>query len=130
MNTHTHKRTYAFTYAQTHMHTHKCTHTFTHTHTHTHTHIHTHTHVHTRTYVETQMTAFLTMPQCCRCNGSGRSVSCACARAKKDCTICLPSKRSRCSNNVPPQNIPQLSRSLCTEVMPEVNLEVVQETLS
>ena len=68
------------------------------------------------------------MPQCCRCNGSGRCVSCACARAKKDCTNCLPSRRSRCSNFVPPPNIPQLSRSLSTEAMLEVSLEVVQET--
>ena len=35
---------------------------------------------------------------------------------------------SRCSNFVPPQNIPQLSGSLSTEAMPEVSLEVVQET--
>ena len=76
------------------------------------------------------MTAFQTMPQCFRCNSSGRSVSLACARVKKDCTISLPSKRSRISNFVPPQNIPQLSTSLCAEVMPEVNLEIVQETLS
>ena len=54
-------------------------------------------------------------------------MSCACAWAKKDCTNCLTSKRSRCSNFVPPQNIPQLARSLCEEVMPEVSLEVVQK---
>ena len=58
----------------------------------TRTHSHTHTHAHTRTHIRTQMTALQTMPQCCRCNGSGRCVSCACARAKV-CTNCLPSKR-------------------------------------
>ena len=47
-----------------------------------------------------------------------------------DCTNYLPSKRSRCSNFKPPQNIPQLSRSLCTEAMPEVSLEGVLETVS
>ena len=41
------------------------------------------------------------------------------------------SVRERTSSNfVPPQNIPQLSRSLCTEVMPEVSLEVVLATVS
>ena len=40
------------------------------------------------------MTVLQTMPQCCRCNSSGRCVSCACARAKKDCTNWLPSKGS------------------------------------
>ena len=57
-------------------------------------------------------------------------MSCACARAKKDCTNCLPSKWSRFSNFVPPQNIPQLSMSLCIEAMPEVSLELEQETVS
>ena len=57
-------------------------------------------------------------------------MSCACARAKKDFTNCLPSKKSRYSNFVQPQNIPQLSMSLCTEVMPEVSLELVEENVS
>ena len=57
-------------------------------------------------------------------------MSCACASAKKDFTNCLPSKKTRCSNFVQPQNIPQLSMSLCTEVMPEVSLELVEENVS
>ena len=113
-----HKRTYAHTHAHTHTHTYVHNHTFTHTYT------------HTRTHVETQKTALQTMPHCFRCNGSGRCMSCACATVTKDCTNCLPSMRSRCSNFVPPLNIPQLSRSLFTEVMPEVSLELVQETMS
>ena len=56
-------------------------------------------------------------------------MSCACARAKKDYTIFLPSKKSRCSNFVQPQNIPQLSMSLCTEAKPKVSLKLVQETV-
>ena len=147
-HTHTHARTRIHTHTRTHTHPHTHTRTYTHsrtkknTHPHTHasTHIHarthtrtdthTHKHSHARTHVGTQKTALRTMPQCCRCNGSGRCVSCACARAKTDCTYCLPSKRSRCSNFVPPQNIPQLAMSLCTEAMPEVCLQVVQETVS
>ena len=57
-------------------------------------------------------------------------MSCACARAKKDFTNCLPSKKSRCSNFVQPQNIPQSSMSLCTEVMPGVSLELVEENMT
>ncbi len=38
------------------------------------------------------------MPQCCRCNGSGRCANCVCAKAKKPCTSCLPGRKARCSN--------------------------------
>ena len=38
------------------------------------------------------------MPQCCRCNGSGRCANCACVKAKKPCTNCLPGRKARCSN--------------------------------
>ena len=71
------------------------------------------------------------MTQCCLCNGSGRCVSCACARLKKDFTYFLHKKKwSECSNFVPSPNIPQLLKSLCTKSMPVVSLEVVQETVS
>ena len=39
------------------------------------------------------------MPACCRCNGSGRCVRCACRRSGRPCTTCLPSRNGRCSNN-------------------------------
>ena len=38
------------------------------------------------------------MPVCCRCNGSGRCVSCSCIKAGRSCTDCLPSRNGRCSN--------------------------------
>ena len=38
------------------------------------------------------------MPHCCRCNGSGRCVSCACARNGKACTNCTPGRNGRCEN--------------------------------
>ena len=38
------------------------------------------------------------MPQCCRCNASGRCNNCVCAKAKKPCIDCLPGKKTRCSN--------------------------------
>ena len=56
-------------------------------------------------------------------------MTCACARAKKDFTIFLPSKNSRFSNFVQTQNIPQLSMSLSTEAKQEVCLKLVQETV-
>ena len=38
------------------------------------------------------------MPPCCRCNGSGRCLNCACVKAGKICTNCLPHRRGKCSN--------------------------------
>ena len=35
---------------------------------------------------------------CCRCNRSGRCRSCACTKANKPCSSCLPLKLGRCSN--------------------------------
>ena len=41
------------------------------------------------------------MPQCCRCNGGGKCRNCVCAKAKRPCTNCLPSRRGCCSNTAP-----------------------------
>ena len=40
------------------------------------------------------------MPQCCRCNGSGRCKNCSCKKAGRVCTNCLPSKKNQCKNLV------------------------------
>ena len=39
-----------------------------------------------------------TMPQCCRCNGSGRCVNSVCVRNNRTCTNCTPSSSGRCEN--------------------------------
>ena len=38
------------------------------------------------------------MPSCCRCNGSGKCLNCACVKKGIHCTDCLPHCRGRCSN--------------------------------
>ena len=40
------------------------------------------------------------MPQCCRCNSGGKCRNCVCAKVKRHCTNCLPSKKGCCSNTV------------------------------
>ena len=38
-------------------------------------------------------------PPCCRCNGiNARCKFCACAKAGRACTCCLPAKHGKCSN--------------------------------
>ena len=41
------------------------------------------------------------MPVCCRCNGSGRCVSCFCIKSGRCCVDCLPSRKGHCSNKSP-----------------------------
>ena len=43
----------------------------------------------------------VTMPQCCRCNGSGRCVNCVCVRNNRTCANCTPGKNGRCENQLP-----------------------------
>ena len=38
------------------------------------------------------------MPSCCRCNGSGKCLNCACKKAGISCTNCLPLRRGKCKN--------------------------------
>jgi len=38
------------------------------------------------------------MPQCCRCNGSGRCNNCSCKKSGRCCVDCLPHRRNRCEN--------------------------------
>ena len=38
------------------------------------------------------------MPTCCRCNGSGRCVNCACVKSGFACTNCLPHRKGKCAN--------------------------------
>ena len=38
------------------------------------------------------------MVLCCRCNRTGSCRGCACVKARKQCSNCLPSKLGRCSN--------------------------------
>ena len=38
------------------------------------------------------------MPQCCRCNASGRCRGCVCAKNKRVCTSCTPGRSGRCEN--------------------------------
>ena len=61
------------------------------------------------------------MPVCCRCNGSGRCISCSCVKSGSPCVNCLPLRNGHCNNagirtltslpkdcqhsNVPPQLI-------------------------
>ena len=55
------------------------------------------------------------MPVCCRCNGSGRCVSCSCVKAGRSCTDCLPSRNGRCSNAPSPNRQATLlnCRAIC-----------------
>lgn len=41
------------------------------------------------------------MPVCCRCNGSGRCLSCSCVKLGKLCVDCLPSRKGQCCNDAP-----------------------------
>ena len=41
------------------------------------------------------------MPVCCRCNGSGRCMSCSCVKSGRPCVDCLPSRKGHCCNNAP-----------------------------
>ena len=41
------------------------------------------------------------MPQCCRCNGSGRCANCVCVRNNRTCTNCTPAKNGCCENQLP-----------------------------
>ena len=41
------------------------------------------------------------MPVCCRCNGSGRCMSCSCVKSGRPCVDCLPSREGHCCNNAP-----------------------------
>ena len=38
------------------------------------------------------------MPVCCRCNGKGRCIACACVKSGSRCIDCLPSRNGHCSN--------------------------------
>ena len=40
----------------------------------------------------------VSMTVCCRCNSSGRCVSCICVRKGTPCVNCLPLRRGRCQN--------------------------------
>ena len=44
----------------------------------------------------------ISMPQCCRCNGSGRCKGCVCAKNKRLCTSCTPGRSGRCENQPAP----------------------------
>ena len=46
------------------------------------------------------------MPRCCICGDSGRCVRCACVQAGVMCSLCLPSRRGRCSNLSPAIDCP------------------------
>ena len=41
------------------------------------------------------------MPICCRCNGSGRCISCSCVKSGRVCIDCLPSRKGHCCNSAP-----------------------------
>ena len=38
------------------------------------------------------------MPVCCRCNGSGRCISCSCVKSGSPCVNCLPLRNGHCGN--------------------------------
>ena len=38
------------------------------------------------------------MVVCCRCNGDGKCRNCACVKANRRCTSCLPSRKGKCLN--------------------------------
>ena len=68
-----------------------------------------------------------TMPLCCRCNGGGKCRNCVCAKAKRQCTSCLPSRRGCCSNImrmtaspaiVPVQDLPASPNTDISQVAP------------
>ena len=40
----------------------------------------------------------LKLTVCCRCNAGGKCKSCACVKARRPCTNCLPTRRGHCSN--------------------------------
>ena len=60
------------------------------------------------------------MPQCCRCNGSGRCKGCVCAKNKRLCTSCMPGRNGRCENQAAPNTL---------SCSPQVRLPDIQTTL-
>ena len=67
------------------------------------------------------------MPLCCRCNGGGKCRNGVCAKAKRQCTCCLPSRSGGCSNImrmtaspalVPVQDLPASPNTDISQVAP------------
>ena len=54
-------------------------------------------------------------PSCCRCNGNGKYLNCACVKVGQQCTNFLPKRRGRCSNLLQPSSMPTLSTALSPE---------------
>ena len=48
------------------------------------------------------------MPQCCICNSGGECRNCFCAKGKRQCANCLPSRKGCCSNIAPNTTSPAL----------------------
>ena len=44
------------------------------------------------------LTELFEIPSCCRCNGSGRCLNCACVKAGTPCSNCLPQRKGNCAN--------------------------------
>ena len=57
------------------------------------------------------------MPLCCRRNGSGRCTGCVCARAKRQCSTCLPIRRGHCCN---PENLALSTTTSISQVPEEI----------
>ena len=74
---------------------------------------------------------------CCKCNKSGFCRSCACVKARKTCTNCLPMKRAKCANepttatgaNYAKQPMPRAAASVHTATK-ETKFSATNETKS
>ena len=62
-------------------------------------------------------------PPCCRCNGiNARCKFCACAKAGRACTCCLPARNGLCSNvtaHIPVSNVSQSTLTTSSQPIPQ-----------
>ncbi len=78
------------------------------------------------------------MVVCCQCNRDGKCKNCACVKAGRSCTTCLPLRRGHCSNTKQPsasaisqisQVPPFTTNSLLPATDPTVNTTTSSTTL-
>ena len=83
-------------------------------------------------HVRTLLTCVVTwseMVLCCGCNRTGSCRGCACVKAGKQCSNCLPSKLGSCSNvsstPIPSMATPTVNQSATNRTMPKQPLCLV-----
>ena len=61
---------------------------------------------------------------CCKCNRTGSCRGCACVKAGRPCTNCLPSKLGSCLNTTTTTTTVQTSQAPPPAISPEVSPEI------